>query len=91
MDTRERHTVAGFDLDVLAAIERKVLWLSTAIIDAANSAVRKDPDGLKVGGHQASSASLATPVISTLADPATNVNASLPYGAPVATMSTSIR
>jgi pyruvate dehydrogenase E1 component len=50
----------GVDLDVLAAIERKVLWLSTAIIDAANSAARKDPDGLKIGGHQASSASLAT-------------------------------
>jgi hypothetical protein len=33
-----------------------------------------------------SSASLATPVISTLADPATNVNASLPYGAPVGTI-----
>ncbi|GAA2025922.1 pyruvate dehydrogenase [Agromyces tropicus] len=47
-------------LETLQAIERKVLWLSTAIIDAANAAGRKDPDGLKVGGHQASSASLAT-------------------------------
>ena len=42
------------------AIERKVLWLATAIIDAANGPSRKDPDGLKVGGHQASSASMAT-------------------------------
>ena len=60
MDVRERRMSGGVDLDVLAAIERKVLWLSTSIIDAANSDVRKDPDGLKVGGHQASSASLAT-------------------------------
>jgi len=60
MDVRERRMSGGVDLDVLAVIERKVLWLSTAIIDAANSAARKDPDGLKVGGHQASSASLAT-------------------------------
>ncbi len=59
MDLRER-PVGGVDLAVLSVIERKVLWLSTAIIDAANSIVRKDPDGLKVGGHQASSASLAT-------------------------------
>lgn len=44
----------------LAEIERKVLWLSTAIIDAANGPARKDPDGIKVGGHQASSASMAT-------------------------------
>jgi len=60
MDVRERRMSGGVDLDVLAAIERKVLWLSTAIVDAANSPARKDPDGLKVGGHQASSASLAT-------------------------------
>jgi pyruvate dehydrogenase E1 component len=60
MDVRERRMSGGIDLDVLAAIERKVLWLSTAIIDAANSPARKDPDGLKVGGHQASSASLAS-------------------------------
>ena len=48
------------DTAVLEAIERKVLWLSTAMIDAANSPARKDPDGLKIGGHQASSASMAT-------------------------------
>jgi pyruvate dehydrogenase E1 component len=44
----------------LERIESRVLWLSTAIIDAANSAGRKDPDGLKVGGHQASSASMVS-------------------------------
>ena len=47
-------------LDTLTEIERKVLWRSTAIIDAANGPTRKDPDGLKVGGHQASSASMVT-------------------------------
>ncbi|MEO8263091.1 MAG: 1-deoxy-D-xylulose-5-phosphate synthase N-terminal domain-containing protein, partial [Pseudolysinimonas sp.] len=47
-------------LETLAEIERKVLWLSTAIIAAANAPDRKDPDGLKIGGHQASSASMVS-------------------------------
>ena len=42
-------------LDALAEIERQVLWLSTAIVHHANR-VRPNPGGLKVGGHQASSA-----------------------------------
>ena len=46
-------------LDALAEIERQVLWLSTAIIDHANR-VRPNPGGLKVGGHQASSASMVS-------------------------------
>jgi pyruvate dehydrogenase E1 component len=44
---------------LLAALERKVLWLSTWMIHNANH-VRGNEDGLKVGGHQASSASLCT-------------------------------
>ncbi|HWK68104.1 MAG TPA: transketolase [Rhizobiaceae bacterium] len=47
------------DLKVLAALERKVLWLATWMIHNANH-LRDNGDGLKVGGHQASSASLAT-------------------------------
>ena len=43
----------------LRALERKVLWLSTWMIHNANH-LRPNRDGLKVGGHQASSASLAT-------------------------------
>ena len=43
----------------LTALERKVLWLSTWMIHNANH-LRPNRDGLKVGGHQASSASLAT-------------------------------
>ena len=44
---------------ILAALERKVLWLSTWMIHNANY-LRDNSDGLKVGGHQASSASMAT-------------------------------
>jgi pyruvate dehydrogenase E1 component len=43
----------------LGEIERQVLWLSTAIIDHANR-VRPNPGGMKVGGHQASSASMVS-------------------------------
>jgi pyruvate dehydrogenase E1 component len=45
--------------DALAEIEARVLWLATAIVDHANR-VRANPAGLKVGGHQASSASMVT-------------------------------
>ena len=45
--------------EALREVERRVLWLSTAIVDHANRH-RGDPSGLKVGGHQASSASLVT-------------------------------
>lgn len=43
-------------LELLHEIERKVLWLSCWTIHNANH-LRAKPDGLKVGGHQASSAS----------------------------------
>jgi len=46
-------------LDVLASIERRVLWLATWMVHHANTA-RPPADGLKVGGHQASSASLVS-------------------------------
>ncbi len=44
---------------VLSQVERRILWLSTSMIDHANR-VRPNPTGLKVGGHQASSASMTT-------------------------------
>ena len=47
------------DMAMLSELERKVLWLSTWTIHNANL-LRDKPDGLKVGGHQASSASLAS-------------------------------
>jgi pyruvate dehydrogenase E1 component len=43
----------------LRQIEERVLWLATAIVHHANR-VRPNPTGLKVGGHQASSASMVT-------------------------------
>ncbi|CKH60831.1 pyruvate dehydrogenase [Mycolicibacterium smegmatis] len=46
-------------LDTLQQIEQRVLWLSTAMIHHANR-VRPNTSGLKVGGHQASSASMVT-------------------------------
>ncbi|MGE8942278.1 transketolase-like TK C-terminal-containing protein [Leptospira interrogans] len=53
---------AGHDqktLEILRELERKVLWLSSYMIHHANHEVDRG-DGLKVGGHQASSASLVT-------------------------------
>src|SRR5689334_25053668 len=47
------------DLTILRELEKKVLWLSSYMIHNANH-LRENEDGLKVGGHQASSASLAT-------------------------------
>jgi pyruvate dehydrogenase E1 component len=51
--------IAPRDLEILQAIERRVLWLSTYMIHHANK-IRPNPDGLKVGGHQASSASVVS-------------------------------
>ena len=46
-------------LKILAELERKILWLASWMIHNANH-VRENLDGIKVGGHQASSASLVT-------------------------------
>ncbi len=46
-------------LPVLAELEKKILWLASWTIHNANH-LRGSEDGMKVGGHQASSASLAT-------------------------------
>src|SRR6201992_1472579 len=43
--------------DILKELERKILWLSAWTIHNANH-LRKDEDVVKVGGHQASSASM---------------------------------
>jgi pyruvate dehydrogenase E1 component len=44
---------------MLTEIEQRVLWLATRIVDAANHD-RQTGDGVKVGGHQASSASVVS-------------------------------
>jgi pyruvate dehydrogenase E1 component len=55
----DQNTLDVNTLDVLRSVEDRILWLSTAIIDHANR-VRPNLSGLKVGGHQASSASMAS-------------------------------
>src|SRR5262249_11285347 len=57
---RRPAALAGADrLQILQALERKVLWLSTWMIHNANH-LRPNRDGLKVGGHQSSCASAVT-------------------------------
>ena len=58
MSTTVTQTTTG-ELAALAAIERSVLWLAVRIVDYANRE-RPSGDPLKVGGHQASSASMVT-------------------------------
>jgi pyruvate dehydrogenase E1 component len=56
---RDTSAAQAFRLAALRALEKKVLWLSTWMIHHANF-VRPNRDGMKIGGHQASSASLVT-------------------------------
>ena len=51
--------ISPSDLAVLESIQRRILWLSTYMIHHANH-IRPNLDGLKVGGHQASSASIVS-------------------------------
>ncbi|MFN0154823.1 MAG: transketolase-like TK C-terminal-containing protein [Gaiella sp.] len=50
---------SAIDLQTLKRIEERVLWLAVRIVDYANRE-RPKGDALKVGGHQASSASMVT-------------------------------
>jgi len=54
-----RISAGASELEALASIQRRVLWLATRMIDYANRE-RPKGDELKVGGHQASSASMVT-------------------------------
>ncbi|MHA6620918.1 transketolase-like TK C-terminal-containing protein [Pseudonocardia sp. DLS-67] len=54
-----RPGAAAPSLESLREIEKRVLWLATATVHHANR-VRPNPSGLKVGGHQASSASMVS-------------------------------
>ena len=53
------HVAAADRHAILAELEKKVLWLASWTIHNANH-LRPRIDGLKVGGHQASCASMAT-------------------------------
>ena len=59
MDGSQSLTDRAATIAMLRELERKVLWLSSYMIHNANHE-RENVDGLKVGGHQASSASMAT-------------------------------
>ncbi len=50
---------SGSELELLGRVEERVRWLAVAQVHHANR-VRPNPTGLKVGGHQASSASMTT-------------------------------
>src|SRR5690625_687848 len=52
--------LTGEQMTALQEIERRILWLSTLMVHHANN-VRENPDKpTKVGGHQASSASVVS-------------------------------
>ena len=60
VETIDYYAPLGKDtLTTLDTIQKRVLWLATLIIHHANK-VRPNPDGSKIGGHQASSASMVT-------------------------------
>ena len=52
-------SISPAHIETLEAIQHRVLWLATHMIHHANH-VRPSADGIKVGGHQASSASLVS-------------------------------
>jgi pyruvate dehydrogenase E1 component len=54
-----RKPITPDELRLLEAIERKAHWLSTYLVHYANK-VRPNPDAIKVGGHQASTASVVS-------------------------------
>lgn len=47
------------DEQTLAAVERRILWLATSMVHFANHH-RENNSGIKIGGHQASSASMTS-------------------------------
>jgi len=51
--------IAPGEVELLEQAERRVLWLSTYMIHYANK-IRPNPDPIKVGGHQASTASVVS-------------------------------
>lgn len=57
--TNSRPLSASSGEHALREISQRVLWTATSIIDAANRG-RTNTDGIKVGGHQASSASMVS-------------------------------
>lgn len=61
---KARTTASPADIDALKAIDQRLRWLAVWTIHNANN-IRESRDGLKVGGHQASCASMTT-ILTTL-------------------------
>ncbi len=51
--------LSAAQIQTLEAVQKRVLWLSTQIVHHANN-VRPNPEKAKIGGHQASSASVVS-------------------------------
>jgi pyruvate dehydrogenase E1 component len=58
MSAEPSHLDGDIDLDVLERVQRRILWLAVRMVDHANR--ERPPGEIKVGGHQASSASMVT-------------------------------
>ncbi|MDP1851839.1 MAG: pyruvate dehydrogenase [Candidatus Planktophila sp.] len=52
-------SISEKELEILQEVQERILWLATRMIDYANHD-RENTDGVKVGGHQASSASMVS-------------------------------
>jgi pyruvate dehydrogenase E1 component len=72
------------DVGLLREVAQRVLWLSTAIVDAANRG-RANETGVKVGGHQASSASMVDIMVSLWFSELSNIDrvSVKPHASPV--------
>lgn len=57
--TPDDRTIDAQELATLESIERRVLWLAAMMVHQANN-VRPSNDKMKIGGHQASSASVVS-------------------------------
>jgi pyruvate dehydrogenase E1 component len=57
--TAAERAAADGDLELLERIQQRILWLAVRMVDHANHD-RPDAGGIKVGGHQASSASMVS-------------------------------
>lgn len=77
-------TASGPETQVLRDIADRVRWLATAIVDTANRG-RPNESGIKVGGHQASSASIVDIMVSLWFSELTNIDrvSVKPHASPV--------
>ncbi|MFC5677952.1 transketolase-like TK C-terminal-containing protein [Aeromicrobium endophyticum] len=77
-------TPLATDTRELSEIADRVRWISTAIVDAANRG-RPNETGVKVGGHQASSASMIEIMVSLWFSELTNIDrvSVKPHASPV--------